>query len=91
MFGTILGFILEQGSARVTEISRTFELPPSMAASLVLQLEDLGFIEECEKSEGGCGQGCGDSCHGGHACASGGCRINPPYRLTQAGRDYLKK
>ncbi|HEY9765357.1 MAG TPA: MarR family winged helix-turn-helix transcriptional regulator [Chroococcales cyanobacterium] len=86
MFETILGFLLEQGPARVTEISQAFELPPSMAASLVLQLEDAGFIEECEKKEG-CSGGCeGHSC--GHSC---GCRINPPYCLTEAGRNYLQK
>lgn len=87
MIEQVLAF-LSEGPRRLPEIKQEFDLPPSMAANLVIQLEDAGLIEEA-----GAGTAC-SSCHS-QACTGCGekstCPVNPPYRLTEAGKAFLKK
>lgn len=87
MIEQVLAFLSET-PRRLPEIKQEFDLPSTMAANLVIQLEDAGLIEEA-----GPGTSC-SSCHS-HACSGCGekstCSVNPPYRLTEAGKEYLKK
>jgi hypothetical protein len=86
MLVDVLAYMAAHEGAPVTEIKRVFELPSDMAANLLVQLVDAGFLFEQPLSachhmdehghaiEGGCGSaGCGSGgCgSGGTSCAVG--------------------
>jgi hypothetical protein len=82
----VLSYLHAHQGAPVTEIKRHFALSSDMAANLLIQLEDAGFLHEqqlqaChhmdahgnfkQASKGGCG-GCSSGCgSGGSTCAVG--------------------
>ncbi|MNL51821.1 hypothetical protein D3C87_1749510 [compost metagenome] len=84
MLYDVLAYIPAHQGAPVTEIKRHFGLSSDMAANLLIQLEDAGYLHEQQleachhmdaqgnlktTSQGGCGSG-GSSGSGG--CSSGG-------------------
>ncbi|MBM3270315.1 MAG: hypothetical protein FJZ01_21995 [Candidatus Sericytochromatia bacterium] len=89
----------------VTEIRRALDLPAELAASLVIQLQDAGFVSEwelepCHHQDPGtaCKECSGGSCSGSadHAQSppagdfgQGCCGINAPFRITGRGHAYL--
>lgn len=72
----VLAYIADHQGAPVTEIKKRFELSSDLAANLLIQLEDAGYLHEQEleachhmDAHGNPVQsGCGSS-----GCSSGGC------------------
>lgn len=82
MLYDVLAYMAEHQGAPVTEIKKVFGLPSDMAANVLIQLVDAGFLDE--QPLGACHHidehgnaitgtaGCGDAGCGSGGCGSGG-------------------
>lgn len=78
----VLAYLSEHQGAPVTEIKKVFGLGSDLAANLLIQLEDAGFLHEqkldaCHHMDGAghfidAASGCGSSGCGSGGCGSGG-------------------
>ncbi|HEY9857644.1 MAG TPA: hypothetical protein V6D05_18000 [Stenomitos sp.] len=101
----VLAYIADHQGAPVTEIKKRFGLSSDLAANLLIQLEDAGFLHEqkldaCHHMDehghftdahaGHSGcSGCGSSCAVSVGFERGCCGMNSPYRVTERGIEFL--
>lgn len=98
MLFDVLAYLHDHQGAPVTEIKRHFALSSDMAANLLIQLEDAGFLHEQQleachhmdaqgnlkaTSQGGCGTGGG--CGSGGCSSGGGCAVGEAFERGCCG------